>query len=118
VTVEYEAIPTHQLTTGVTGSHGTLNPPSGPQYEGTVVGLTAAPDAGYQVKAWTGTDNDAAKGNSNAVTLSGDKVVTVEFEAVASPSPGPCAFSAGSLPPLTLVALMLLLVRAKQTNRR
>ncbi|HUT31120.1 MAG TPA: right-handed parallel beta-helix repeat-containing protein [Sedimentisphaerales bacterium] len=53
-------------------------------YAGTVVGLTAHPDAdgvcGYRVKEWTGTDNDATKALTNTATMTQDRHVTVEFE--------------------------------------
>jgi len=81
VTVEFEAI-THSLTTGVVNGHGTLVPSSGSQNEGTTVALTATPDSGYRVKAWTGTDDDTLKTNANAVTMTADKSVLVEFEPI------------------------------------
>jgi hypothetical protein len=84
VTVEFELIPPmqYQLDTSVIGGHGTIVPPSGPQDANKVVDLTATPDAGYRVKHWTGTDNDASKANTNTVTMIGPKSVTVEFEAI------------------------------------
>ncbi|MCK5397380.1 MAG: hypothetical protein KAJ33_03945, partial [Thermoplasmata archaeon] len=42
----------------------------------------ADPDAGYQVKAWIGTDDDASTSTSNAVTMDSNKTVTVEFEPI------------------------------------
>ena len=72
------ATSTHTLTTSVIGGNGTLSPASG-SYGG-VVELTAVPDPGYKVKAWSGTDNDSSKGNTNTVTMNSDKSVTVEFE--------------------------------------
>ncbi len=79
VTVEFQARSPHNLTTSVVGGHGSINPASGTQYDGTVVALTAIPDAGYQVKAWTGTDNDSSTNANNTVTMNGDKTVTVTF---------------------------------------
>ena len=79
VTVEFEAIPRHTLNTSVAGGHGTLSPATGMHYVGTVVTLTAVPDSGYQIKAWTGTDNDALLTSSNTATMTGDRTVTVEF---------------------------------------
>ncbi|HPD46095.1 MAG TPA: right-handed parallel beta-helix repeat-containing protein [Anaerohalosphaeraceae bacterium] len=45
-----------------------------------VVNLTAYPEAGYRVKRWTGTDDDALTTPTNTVTMNWDKLVTVEFE--------------------------------------
>jgi len=78
-TVEFIALGMRNLTTSVVGSHGTISPASGPQFDGTVVALTAIPDAGYQVKAWTGTDNNSSQSLNNTVTMNGDKTVTVTF---------------------------------------
>lgn len=85
VTVEFELTSTepYQLTTSVIGGNGTLAPASGPQNANTVVQLTATPDSGYEVKQWTGTDNDASTATVNSVTMTGAKIVTVEFQAVA-----------------------------------
>jgi len=68
------------LTTMVVGGVGTLEPQSGEYYAGETVGLTATPEAGWRVKAWTGTDNDASKETTNTVFMNTDKIVTVEFE--------------------------------------
>ncbi len=70
----------HTLTTAVAGGHGTLLPETGPQSANAVVNLTAAPETGYQVKAWTGTDNDTLRKNVNTVTMTGDRTVNVEFQ--------------------------------------
>ncbi len=84
VTVEFEAIPAdrYQLTTSVINGHGTLTPASGPQEAGKTIPLTATPDAGYRIKQWTGTNDDGSKATTNAVTMTGNKTVTVEFEAI------------------------------------
>ncbi len=68
------------LTTSVVNGHGALSPPTGGQDYSAVVTLEATPDAGYRVKAWTGTDNDSATANTNHVTMTGPKTVTIEFE--------------------------------------
>jgi len=81
VRVEFELI-TFMLTTEVVGGNGTLLPASGLQLANAVVPLTAAPVAGYRVKTWTGTDNDASIANTNTVTMTSDKTVTVEFELI------------------------------------
>ncbi|MHC4735401.1 MAG: InlB B-repeat-containing protein, partial [Planctomycetota bacterium] len=47
---------------------------------GMVVQIAAFPDPNYQVKEWTGTDDDTSTDPNNTVTMNGDKYVTVEFE--------------------------------------
>jgi len=89
VTVEFEALPpqTHALSAVVAGGHGTVEPATGVFNEGTVVALTATPDAGFRVKKWSGTDNDPAAGNNtNLVTMSSNRTVVVEFEAIPPPT--------------------------------
>ncbi len=48
--------------------------------DGTTVTLTAAPSAGYEVNAWTGTNDDTVTGNSNAVTMTANKTVGATFK--------------------------------------
>jgi hypothetical protein len=74
------------LTTSVVNGHGTLAPATGSQNANAVVTLTATPDSGYRVKAWTGAATEPSTANTNAVTMTGDKTVTVEFEAITVPS--------------------------------
>lgn len=71
----------YYLTAGVIGGHGTVSPTTGTYPRGTVVTLTAHPDAGYRVKQWTGTDagNDPYDSN-NTVTMDSDKTITIEFD--------------------------------------
>jgi len=86
VTVEFEEIPPDMYTLTVEQPENgsiSVSPEavSGVYAEGTVVTLTASPDAGYQVKAWSGTDNDPSVGcATNTVTITEDITVTVEFE--------------------------------------
>jgi hypothetical protein len=82
VYVEFEPLPDVQLTAGVLGGNGTIDPVEGTYSVGTVVDLTATPNEGYRVKTWTGTDNDALKTNANTVTMTADKTVTVRFEVI------------------------------------
>lgn len=87
VTVEFEPAsdnPTFALDISVPSGHGTLvaDPPTGPYAHGAVVTLTATPDSGYQLKAWTGTDNNTSKNTTNTITMNADRTVTVEFELV------------------------------------
>ncbi|MBE3040232.1 MAG: right-handed parallel beta-helix repeat-containing protein, partial [Chloroflexi bacterium] len=58
---------------------GTVTPTSGTYPRGTVVPLTATPDAGYRIESWEGTDNDDSSARTNTVTMNRDKTVTVEF---------------------------------------
>lgn len=76
------AITTYTLTASVVGGHGSITPGGGNYDEGTVVTLNASPNPGYRVKAWSGTDNDSSKLNSNSVMMNSDKNVTVTFEAI------------------------------------
>lgn len=48
--------------------------------QGTVVLLTATPQNYYRVKRWVGTDDDTLTGNTNTVTMSGNRTIQVEFE--------------------------------------
>ncbi len=85
VTVEFEDRNDYLLTTEVVGGSGELFPASGLQYEWDIVKLTAEPDDGYQVEAWTGTDDDDLIEDGgdpnvyNYVTMDEAKHVTVEF---------------------------------------
>ncbi len=72
-------VATFQLTTGVAGGQGTIEPPSGTYFAGTVVTLTATPRSGWRIKAWMGTDDDSLKTQSNTVVMSFDIIVSVEF---------------------------------------
>lgn len=68
------------LNASILGGYGTIYPAYGIYDQGTVVSLTAVPDSGYQVKEWTGTDNNLVRETENTVTMVTDKTVTVEFE--------------------------------------
>jgi hypothetical protein len=68
------------LTASVVGGHGSIAPTSGPYYAGTVVTLTATPNTGWLVKAWSGTDNDSSTATTNTVIMNFNRTVTVEFE--------------------------------------
>ncbi|GAH52619.1 unnamed protein product, partial [marine sediment metagenome] len=75
----------YQLSTSVVedeygNTHGSISPTSGPYYAGTVVTLTATPDAGWLVKAWSGTDDDSSTAKTNSVVMNSDRTVTVEFK--------------------------------------
>jgi hypothetical protein len=83
IMIEFEAIPSYTLRTTIIGANGTIAPyhRRGESYlEGTVVQLVASPEATYIVDQWQGTDNDASWSNTNTVTISGNKDVTVKFK--------------------------------------
>jgi len=88
VSVEFEPLPMVQylLSTSVVGGHGTLTPGSGNFLPGTLVTLTATPDAGYRVKKWTGTNNDSSLETFNQVLMNTAHAVSVEFVAEEVPS--------------------------------
>ena len=75
-------ITTYTLTTSVIGGHGIITPTSGSYEYGTNVPLTITPDVGYQVKILSGTNDDTSTENTNSVTMTSDKMVTVEFELI------------------------------------
>ncbi len=77
-----ESATKYTLTASVTGGNGSVSPASGTYDEGTVVTLNASPADGYQVKAWSGTDDDTSKNNTNTITMSANHTVTVEFQSV------------------------------------
>ena len=74
----------YSLNTGVIGGHGSIEPTGGTYNEGAQVLLTATPDKGYKVAAWTGIDEGSAVDNLTGaiVTMTQDKIVTVEFEEI------------------------------------
>ena len=92
--VHYPALPTQLVQLDITiveanqpvepnMAHGRVEPGSGSYRQFEVVQLTAYPDPGYRVKAWTGTDNDTPPDlTSTFITLIADANVTVEFEEI------------------------------------
>jgi predicted outer membrane repeat protein len=94
VTVEFEPLAIYELTVSVVDSNGGTAAPTAPSwldynavddvysyYEGTVVTITAAPDMGWRVKAWYGTEDDNSVNTTNTVIMdSNSKAVSVEFE--------------------------------------
>ncbi len=82
VIVNFEAIPyqMYQLQAYVVGGHGTVDPTYGSYKDGTLVVITATPETGYVVKAWTGTTDDTSALASNMISMTAARTVTVEFE--------------------------------------
>lgn len=70
------------------GPNGTLTAsPAGPTYSpGTVVTLTAAPDAQSTIQQWSGTDDDTSVLLVNHVTMSRNRTVGVTFAAQTCPA--------------------------------
>jgi parallel beta-helix repeat protein len=69
----------YDLTVTVVSGHGTVEPNSCSYSAGTVVTLTATPEPDYNMRQWTGTDDDTSCSLTNTVTMDSDKTVTVEF---------------------------------------
>jgi parallel beta-helix repeat protein len=80
------------LQVNVNGGHGTFSiNPAGKDngggnhsyFKGTLVTITAVPDAGWRVKSWSGTNNDSSTNKINTVIMDSNKTeppVTIEFE--------------------------------------
>jgi uncharacterized repeat protein (TIGR02543 family) len=79
VTANFTQLPIHTLTMAVTGN-GSTDPAVGDHSyaEGTVVNITATPDAGWQFDSWTGDVADPGSA-STTVTMDADKTVTANF---------------------------------------
>ncbi|MGD8499366.1 MAG: right-handed parallel beta-helix repeat-containing protein, partial [Phycisphaerales bacterium] len=82
--------PQYKLTVSVVGGQGTIEvkepqpldePADGvyTYYAGTVVTITATPEAGWRVVTWSGA-NDGSRANTTVVFMNSDKDVAVEFE--------------------------------------
>jgi uncharacterized repeat protein (TIGR02543 family) len=84
ITAAFSLIPAVQRTLTINTTNGTVttnpNPTNGTYDEGTVVGLTATPAAGYQFNGWSGD----ATGNTNPLnlTMDADKTVTATFSPI------------------------------------
>jgi hypothetical protein len=76
-------LPMYTLTVRVlNGQGGTIavEPVRNSYYAGSIVKLTASPDANWQLSKWLGTDNDSSKTLTNTVTIIGaDALIEVEF---------------------------------------
>lgn len=67
-----------ELVVNVVGN-GIADPNGGTYESGTVVTIETWPEAGHWVKSWSGSDDDTSGERMNTVTMTADKVVTVEF---------------------------------------
>ncbi len=78
VTAGFAVMPSHVLTTTVSGSGQVLRQPDSPDYLfGSSVVLTAVPDAGWQFAGWSGDLAGAA--NPDTLLMDGDKTVHATF---------------------------------------
>lgn len=84
VTANFTAVPQYALTTSVTAGNGAiaLSPPGGVYNAGAIVTVTAVPDTGWGLVAWSGDLAGAA--NPRTLVMDGDRSVGAEFEALAS----------------------------------
>lgn len=70
----------YTLTTSVTGANGSVQPASGLWYNsGSTAQLTAIPDSGYVVSAWTGDCSGAGTDLTTTLTMNGPKICSVSF---------------------------------------
>ena len=73
----------HSLTVNTVGSGSvSLNPPGGTYDAGTLVTLTATPDAGFALNGWSGDLSGST--NPETITMNGDKNVTATFTEIFS----------------------------------
>jgi hypothetical protein len=87
----YQDVAQFWLTTEVLASedglvHGKVTPQKKAVFSdllNNVLVVTATPDPGYKVKAWTNTDNNSTISTVNTVTMTRDMHVTVTFEKAA-----------------------------------
>ncbi|MCL4805196.1 MAG: hypothetical protein KJ046_12920 [Anaerolineae bacterium] len=98
-----EFSPCYSLDMFTTGSGGFIEPgldhsagcEPGTYHGGETITLTAAPAAGYRVKGWSGTDNDASTSTTNTVTMpASDHTAGVVYEPIpptATPTKTPTA---------------------------
>lgn len=78
VTANFVPIPTYTLTTSAINGSIALNPEGGTYYEGTVVTLTATPDAGYVFTGWSGDLSGTT--TPTTITMDAARNVTAIFD--------------------------------------
>jgi len=80
--------PKYTLSVNVVGfGNVTLNPSGIVHNAGTVLTLTATPNAGYQLSGWSGAVTPHSGANPATITMNANKNVTVTFRAIPSSSP-------------------------------
>ncbi len=72
---------------GADPSASAPNCAGGKYVENTVVNLNATASAGYAISGWTNTNNDSSTSNTNSVTMTGNKVVSVDYVVSNAPPP-------------------------------
>ena len=80
----YSLTLTHSGLSGTDPTPSLANSPgcsAGQYIEGQVIGLTAHPDWGYEVQAWSGTDDDSSTALTNVVTMPAEpRTVNVTYQ--------------------------------------
>lgn len=75
-----QVVNAYTLTVDKTGNGTVVLDPAGGSYDnGTVVTLTATPDAGWHFVSWTGATPDGVDPLKATVTMDADKTVTATF---------------------------------------
>jgi len=84
IIVDFELI-RYQLNIDIIGEHGAVTaiPHESLYFCGAEVTLQAVPEAGCQVKSWSGTNNDNSTALTNTVIMDDNKTVQVEFQPIA-----------------------------------
>jgi uncharacterized repeat protein (TIGR02543 family) len=80
-TVVFGVVQQYTLTANTSGNGSvSLNPPGGTYNEGTVVTVTANPDAGWQFDGWSGDLGGST--NPETITMNSNKTVTATFSEI------------------------------------
>lgn len=87
IEIEETGVPTYTLTLNAGANGSAVASGSNPYDSGTQITLTATPASGYQVAAWTNTDDDSFKTNTNTLTITANTTVTVTFETATDATP-------------------------------
>ena len=89
ITADFEILPPVQYTLNIIGPvHGSVTTPGEGRFflyeEGTVVGLIAEPDSGYEFARWTGNVDTIANVNdsSTTITMNGDYYISARFREI------------------------------------
>ena len=76
VTAIFTTIPSYTLSINITGS-GTITPASGSYLSGTLLSLSATPNAGWQFAGWSG--DLISTTTPISLSMAGDKIITATF---------------------------------------
>ncbi|GAI27790.1 unnamed protein product, partial [marine sediment metagenome] len=77
-----DPLPPVQFYLNTYAINGSISPPSGFYTQYIQVPLKAVPNPGYQLKSWSGTDDDTSRVLNNIVTMDSYKYVVVEFQSI------------------------------------